>query len=218
MTRPELAAWVRAVATRLAGEPKQDAVPAPDLPEHPVANGSPFFIGGIEDEELSVAAIYLSTYFLLLRFVDVAETVAVDGIHELTPRLWPHHFDLASLLVVDRDQSGAMMKTIGVGVTPPDDLEASGYWYVSPWRKGGSPSSFQTPELPHGRWLERGDVPMAIFPLEEMVDLAESFDASQSRKGDDRFDTESVGGPLQATALAEFTATAFNACYENLTA
>jgi hypothetical protein len=123
---------------------------------------------------------------------------AADGEHELFPRLWPHHFDLASLFVVERDSKGAMTKTIGVGITPPDAVDDAGYWYVSPWSKAEG-DGFAKADLPLGRWVDRGAMPMAVLPVTEVWRIASEGELTKA-------------GAVQAAAVAEFVAAAVNLC------
>ena len=46
-------------------------------------------------------------------------------------RVWPHHFDIASLCTLKQEQGEA--KTIGAGLSPGDGSYNEPYWYVTPW-------------------------------------------------------------------------------------
>lgn len=184
------------------GAERQPAVPAPDLPEHSVARGEAF--DGLELEAVGpdLEAAYVATAMMLDRLGEhlaASDDIGADEADEdaAAPRLWPHHFDLASLFVLRRDGGGAMTRTIGVGLTPPDDVEGAGSWYVSGWASepvaAGAP-----PGLPFGRWHHRdGGVPplavppMAVLPVSE---VAGERDAER-----------------QPVILAEFIAAALNA-------
>ena len=192
---------VRELAEAVAGGERQASKPAPDLPEHRVAKGEPFDLSDADDLG-AVFEHYALTQFVLERLFDAVGEEA-KGDHELTPRLWPHHFDLASLFVAERDGDGGIAKTIGVGLTPPDDVEGAGYWYVSPWTKRDPSGPFAKADLPIGRWEDRGKVAMAVLPLSEVWELAESSGVEDA-------------GPIQAAAVAEFVAVAFNGCAEGL--
>ena len=195
LTVAEVTAWVRAQAERFAGPPRQASVPAPDLPDHPVADGEPLSYSG---ETGAVYNHYVWTQLLLERLAEALDP-EMTGEHDLSIHIWPHHFDLASLYVADRDGGGSMTKTIGVGLTPPDTVEASGYWYVSPWSKTELAAPFATPELPIGRWVDRGGVAMAVLPLSDVWAIADDH-------GTDEADI------AQCVAVSEFVAAAFNAC------
>jgi len=187
MTVGAATAWVRSEATRHIGAPRQNTHPAPDLPDHPLNDRAPLDAGATGLAGL--ASMYDATDALLER---------LRGAHSAfePARCWPHHFDLASLAVVERDADGAMTSTVGVGLTPPDSLEAAGYWYVSPWAKAGLSGSPEYPRLAHGRWVERGGgVSMAVLSVEDARDAADPSEA-----------------------VAGFVATAVNACLGVLSA
>ena len=149
-------AWVRAAAAQAAGEPqRQRTRPAPDLPEHAVATGSPFAVRGSAFEE--VARLLGEADAVLRAVADVLEAGPV--------RIWPHHFDLATLAVLE-ERPGEPLATMGVGLAVPDAIEDSGYWYVSPWTRREISGGEAWPRLPAGRWIERGGaLRMAALPL-----------------------------------------------------
>ncbi len=68
-------------------------------------------------------AKYFSNADLILK--EVLKEVA--GASEV--RCWPHHFDIASLITVDK----RLGKSIGVGLSPGDDSYNEPYFYVTPW-------------------------------------------------------------------------------------
>jgi hypothetical protein len=154
-------AWVRAQAARLAGEgPRQAAVPAPDLPPHPVAEGAPF--ARREPGAFAALAGLLAAADAVLR--RIAGDLGAGPV-----RCWPHHLDLATLVPVRTAVDGSDAATIGLGLAVPDGLEPTGYWYVSPWRAGEAAPA-RWPALPHGRWVERGDaLRLAALPLGELA-------------------------------------------------
>ncbi|MEO1128840.1 MAG: hypothetical protein AAFX05_03930 [Planctomycetota bacterium] len=155
MTVTEAVSWVGDRATVHLGERTQPAHAAPDLPEHPLAHGAQFAVHGALEH---VAQLYDSVdrTLALLRRV-------MPSFREA--RCWPHHFDHASLAVVAQDGDGSMSKTIGVGITPPDGVDSSGYIYVSPWARDGAVHG-DAPQLDHGHWHPRGSgPPMAVLPL-----------------------------------------------------
>lgn len=153
-------AWVRERAGARLGPARQEARPAPDLPEHALGSGAVF--GAVTSQHRTLTALYATTAEALTKLRSGA--LPLDA-----PSCWPHHFDLASLAVMGVDAEGAMARTVGVGVTPPDGVEASGYWYVGPWVRGGAGSSGEGERLRWGRWVDRGEgaLPMAVLPVSE---------------------------------------------------
>jgi hypothetical protein len=194
-----LTAWTKAAAERLSGGgAKQAAAPAPDLPDHPAASGQRLQLDD-PDARGDLESLYEGAGLLLSTLREALGNAHGAADDDATPRVWPHHFDAASLFVVARDEHGNMSRTIGVGLAPPDTVEPSGYWYVSPWAAEQDAPGPGPDPLPHGRWHPRGDsLPMAILPLSEMTPLAD---------GDD-----------QHARIASFVAAAFNASLEILDA
>jgi hypothetical protein len=178
--------WVRAQAERLSGEgPRQRAVPAPDLPLHPVAGGAPFAV--------KEAAGFADLTRLLAAADAVLRRIGEDASGASPVRCWPHHLDLAILIQLE----GAPSRTIGLGLAGPDTIEASGYWYVSPWSER-PPAAAHWPAPPRGRWIERGGpLPLAALSLAELSGqggagarraavaafLASAFEASRAALG-----------------------------------
>ncbi|MEO1478928.1 MAG: hypothetical protein AAFV01_10150, partial [Bacteroidota bacterium] len=139
-TMGDLIAWVRGTLEERVGPARQEARPAPDLPSHPVATGAPFG----EPNQLAVAEVirfYANADAMLQKIAQLIETTD-------EPKIWPHHFDIATLATTATDGDGAMTKTIGIGLTPPDSVSETGYWYVSPWSKDGSVDDGAWPVLP----------------------------------------------------------------------
>ncbi len=156
--------WIGEIGRRELGDRRQPARPAPDLPDHPLARNATF-------ETVDALAPLADLYDATARTLEKLRT-AEPAFDE--PRCWPHHFDLASLAVIAKDDSGDMLKTIGAGVTPPDSLHDAGYLYVSPWMKN-TPSAKPNPHaLESGQWLDRGDgPPMAILPISALESSAQ---------------------------------------------
>ncbi len=115
--------------------------PTFELPQHPVATGEYFSI----DDAASFVEVgrWFANADLVLRGVQ-EETPAASAV-----RCWPHHFDIATLIEVDRDAK----KSIGVGLTPGDGNYAEPYWYVTPWPY---PAAENLPPLETGTWHTDG--------------------------------------------------------------
>jgi hypothetical protein len=154
-------AWVRREAERLAGAPaRQRAVPAPDLPPHPVGAGAPF----PESDRAPFERLsrLLAGADAVLRHVE-AELPGAGPV-----RCWPHHFDLATLAA---GVAGDPARTVGVGLATPDAIGARGYWYVAPWAPAPPPAG-SDPPLSGGRWIPRpGSWPLAVLGVDEVSGL-----------------------------------------------
>ncbi len=145
-TRDEAFDWLSlAMATYLGGPPPLIERPDWDMPDHPVGRGAPF--SATISEELSVLAhLYGSAADLI---DDV--TAGRDGASEV--RCWPHHFDLASLVTVARDDEGRATRTVGIGLAPMGGGYERWYWYVSPWP---DPAPEALHSLSAGAWHTEG--------------------------------------------------------------
>ncbi|GEM_PF-1422002 len=183
--------WLDEIAHALADRPaKRPALPAPDLPRHEVATEGLFRFDDRRDETRAVDACYTRTAEMLARLVRMVEaadaglSVAQLGVDldaksakPVPCRLWPHHFDLASLFVAKREENDRPVRTIGVGLAPPDELERSGYFYVAPWTDDGStPDEERFVKPPYGRWVWRAGEHLAVLPLRELWSLTDEAD------------------------------------------
>jgi len=138
--------WLkRAVTSRGGAADRIDERVNPDIPRHPVRDGARF-TGGNQAARTELAAWY-----------DDADQV-LGAFRAGTPnagpvRCWPHHFDIASLVVLSGD-GGEGSRTVGVGLSPGDAGCAEPYWYVTPWP---APRSVALPPLPAGAfWHTEG--------------------------------------------------------------
>ena len=118
-------------------------LPAYEMPEHASANGGFFSLDETE------------SFRELGRWYANADA-ALRSLREQHPgdpvRCWPHHFDLATLLRIDRGEQSEGI--VGVGMTPGDHNYAEPYWYVSPWQTPEGPTK---PLLPSGGfWRPEG--------------------------------------------------------------
>jgi hypothetical protein len=140
-TLDEAYEWVRREAEALLGRPLAKPLERPEgLPEHPVATGAPFALAG------SAAPAELERYYAggdrLLR-----------GLRERNPgaspvRCWPHHFDLATLILLDSEADAETARSIGVGLSPGDSGRPEPYFYVLPWPR----PTGDLPALDGGAW------------------------------------------------------------------
>jgi hypothetical protein len=129
--------WLSQVAAEIGGSAPDAPLKIPDheLPDHAVGRGAPF---GADPGRLAQLARWFANADRLLRGLESKVN------HAGALRLWPHHFDIAILIRLDRSETGADARTIGVGLSPGDDSYAEPYWYVTPW-----------PPPPEKRALER---------------------------------------------------------------
>ena len=108
--------------------------PNVDLPDHAVARGARF---DPDPHHLRILAGYYEDAVPIL-----------EGLHGTPVLCWPHHFDIATMLLLGDD------KSIGVGLAPGDEDIREPYWYVNLWPVP-DPSRL-TPPLQFGSWHTAG--------------------------------------------------------------
>jgi hypothetical protein len=132
------------LATYMGGAPSALERPEYDLPPHPVSSGAPFSKGR-QRERGALSALYDTASALLTALVERRDDAS-------SVLCWPHHFDIATLLTLER--SSEATKTVGVGMAPMGGGYDSWYWYVTPWPYP------DTANLPHlgssGAWHTEG--------------------------------------------------------------
>lgn len=160
-------AWVTGRLGALLGKPLASAITLRgyEMPQHPAGQGKPFAV-----EPIAAGLTELARWF------DNADGVlrALRQDHtEASPvACWPHHFDIATLLVLDPDKDPEEGRSIGVGLSPGDGSHDEPYWYVTHWPK--SPES-DRPALGHGQWAPFG----AVLPGSQLLADAAGQDTGQ---------------------------------------
>ena len=137
LTDAAAGAWVRAGVRDLGLAPEALDAPSPyELPPSPYAEGAPY------DSHKDVAALaegarYLDNAAMLL--ADLVETHRDVKPGSAPVRLWPHHFDLATIITLEEGPF-EMARAVGAGLAVPDKLYKEFYFYTYPWprepRKG----------------------------------------------------------------------------------
>lgn len=136
------------------------------LPKHPLENGEPFHTN--EANALTALARWFGAAH------DTLEAARRDIPNVRNVYHWPHHFDIAALVVLDPDKPFEDTRSIGLGLSPGDGNYAEPYWYVQPWPY---PKVEQLPALEgDGTWHTK-DFVSAVLPAARMktVDQAARF-------------------------------------------
>ena len=95
-----------------------------DFPHHPLADGATF--EDISEAKRQELTAYFANTFSLLQAVSANR----EGASPV--RIWPHHFDIATLISLPYPQKDEAV-SIGVGMSPGDSSYDQPYWYVTPW-------------------------------------------------------------------------------------
>lgn len=143
-TLAEARSWLEGVLAETFDSVPELGQPEYAIPDHPVAG----------DARLNPAPSALAAVHAW--FHDAALALSSAAAHAEMPhhgvRCWPHHFDIALLLEVGRNDASARC-TVGIGMTPGDEGREAPYWYVTPY-----PYDFDADraELSLGRWQTDG--------------------------------------------------------------
>lgn len=88
-------------------------------------------------------------------------------------RTWPHHFDTATIRILDPDGGPEEARSVNVGLSPGDGSCDEPYLYVTPWP---APDVSAAPSLPgSGRWNDDGFTAAVIAVASHDRDTLESF-------------------------------------------
>ncbi len=126
-TLEEGLAWLTAAVGRMAGEPFASPLTLVGytMEPHPVKDGAAFSVDG--PALATIERWYRNAARLL-----AAVRTAVPEAGEV--RIWPHHFDIATLATFDRPEIDAEdARSLGFGLSPGDDAIPEPYWYLLPW-------------------------------------------------------------------------------------
>ncbi len=146
-TLEEMYEWMTDEVERLLGRPLEKPLERPgELPAHPIGTGAPFTAG--DGKPFDELGRYFANLDRLLRRIEDRNPGASPV------RCWPHHFDLATLILLDPEADPEHARSIGVGLSPGDGTYPEPYLYVLPWPK---PEGHDLPELAGGgRWHTEG--------------------------------------------------------------
>lgn len=160
-SKQEVQEWLINEITRLGGDPKLfNIIDHYTIPHHPVNDGQPFEIQNpVYHQEM---AKYRSNVDLVLK--EIAD--AFD--HFSAIRIWPHHFDTGAIIFAGVDEQGNATKTVGVGMSIPDENINEYYYYVNHWSKDSRPNYSDLPELSAGHWVMEGWVG-AVLPISTLL-------------------------------------------------
>ncbi|HYX23808.1 MAG TPA: hypothetical protein VFC23_06615, partial [Thermoanaerobaculia bacterium] len=180
--------WLRVEVERLLGRPLEKPLerPGEDFPAHPVGSGTPFSTAGPAFAEVGR---YFADADRVLRAL-------ADRNRGASPvRCWPHHFDVATLILLDSQVNAGSdpekARSIGVGLSPGDGAIAEPYFYVLPWP---APPTDALPRLAGGgRWQTAGWVGAVLEASSFAHFTSAGSNGSQARRVEDFLDSAVAG-------------------------
>jgi hypothetical protein len=176
--------WTRVEVERLLGRHLEAPLerPGEDFPAHPVLHGAAFSTTGANGPGFAELGRYFANADRLLRAL-------ADRNPGASPvRDWPHHFDLATLIVLDPGAEAEKSRSIGAGLSPGDGGMAEPYFYVLPWP---APPIHALPQLAGGgHWQTAGWVG-AVLPASSFTNAATN--GSQGRRVEEFLESAVAG-------------------------
>jgi hypothetical protein len=125
--------------------------PAPyAMPDHALAHGGTYAAGALADALTELTA-WFANASMSLGALD--ERMTGRGLKASPLRCWPHHFDIATLTLVEGGEA-EHAPSVNAGFSPGDEHYAEPYFYVSPYPY---PEPAKLPPLPEvGHWHVKG--------------------------------------------------------------
>lgn len=158
-TLDEAFAWLAIELVSPGGESPRLERPSYDMPVHDVQTGERF-------ERRNPAAFEeMERWFS--NAAHVLHRVAGDNPNASPVRVWPHHFDIATLVTLDPGKGSEEARSINVGMSPGDDTYEEPYWYVSPWPYPQDPKLAELES--GGHWHTEGFL-AAVLPAGRIVE------------------------------------------------
>jgi hypothetical protein len=160
-TRDEAFAWLLGVAEGLGvAASRLKLEESYRIPEHPIGAGAPFPPASRKFAELArwFADGNSLVHALASKWPDAAPV-----------RVWPHHFDVGSVLPLGAPYRGEP-PSIGLGLSPGDDGIAEPYLYATLWP---APDPDALPPLPAGGRWHREEWTGAVLTGSEIVAAGE---------------------------------------------
>ncbi|MEO1609377.1 MAG: hypothetical protein AAFR90_08520 [Pseudomonadota bacterium] len=150
-TDADVEQWLRGVLIKYNfAADKLDLYMPEELVDHPVAQGGVYNVAGQADAQSAIACWFANADLILQ---DVAKDYGHIQPGPSPVRCWPHHFDIATLIVFEAGDPETA-RSIGVGLSPGDNSYGLPYFYVNPWPK---PASASLPAIhPIGAWHTQG--------------------------------------------------------------
>jgi hypothetical protein len=118
-----------------------------DIPSNPVSEGEKFKFEN-SDHFSEIGRYFANANQILLAIKNIIPEAAHI-------RCWPHHFDIATLITINKDNTAEEARSIGIGFTPGDGGYTEPYFYITPWPYPDL-QKITLPTLSAGNWHSEG--------------------------------------------------------------
>ena len=119
-----------------------------EIPTHALASGAAYDAAGQAPALRELAAWFANANSA----IDRVRAAAAREFKASPVRCWPHHFDLATLIVVAGEAESG--RSVGVGLSPGDPSYDEPYFYITPWPYPDQAKLADLPSL--GHWHTEG--------------------------------------------------------------
>jgi hypothetical protein len=99
------------------------------MPAHAIAKGGAYDTSGLHDALAELAAWFANADHSL---ENLTQQMAARQLRCSPVRCWPHHFDIATLILLDADLA-EHARSVNAGLSPGDEYYDEPYFYVSPY-------------------------------------------------------------------------------------
>jgi len=145
---PDVRRWLGAQLAARGLDPTRLDQDAPyTIPDHAVARGAAYRASAMSDALAELTAWFGNADLLL---GEVYRDMVERGYSASPVRCWPHHFDIATLALLDAAKGAEHGRSVNAGLSPGDEYYTEPYFYVSPYPY---PNPSRLPPLPQlGHW------------------------------------------------------------------
>ncbi len=140
-----------------------------EMKGHEIGSGGAYEIKGNEKGLRTLADLYHQASGIL-------EGVKKREMGASQVRCWPHHFDIATLMSLDREKDPEKAKSIGVGFSPGDQTYQEPYYYITPWPYPDTSDLLADPELFdwHTEGFIAAVIPQSMWPEDNLENFLKS--------------------------------------------
>lgn len=151
--------WLTSTYSEAAGVKPAQAFALRDyaMPVHPIGKGAAF--------SLHPSAPFQAYHHWYADAHHVLQALSKNWRQASPVRCWPHHFDIATLVILDPDKRAQEARSVGCGMSPGDSTYPEPYWYVTPWPY---PDKEKLSALTVGHWHTDGWIG-AILTASDLV-------------------------------------------------